>query len=70
MNSSVIALTEKIQTLSTDQVVEVEKFIDLLHLRDQESSFEKSTIVFSAKVSEGAFNAVWDNADDAAYDAL
>lgn len=60
------ALIEKIRSLPPDRVAEVEDFVDFLAARDQ----DRHLLEAAGRVSEGAFRAVWDNADDAEYDRL
>jgi hypothetical protein len=59
-------LIEKIRTLSAERIAEVEDFVDFLRHRDEERRLLKA----AAKLSENAFQKVWDNPDDAAYDRL
>ncbi|HTW44146.1 MAG TPA: hypothetical protein VMD58_01255 [Acidobacteriaceae bacterium] len=59
-------LAEKIQTLNTEQLAEVEDFIDFLRLRAQDRETTRS----AARLSEPAFEAIWNNPEDDAYDAL
>ena len=59
-------LIKKIQRLPPERVAEVEDFVDFLTTRNQD---ERLTQV-AARLSEDAFRAVWDNADDAEYDRL
>jgi hypothetical protein len=66
MNSNASALTERIQSLSAEQVVEVEDFVEFLRLRGQERGLTRAASAISAP----AFEAVWDNPEDAGYDAL
>jgi hypothetical protein len=66
MNSNASTLTEKIQTLSADQIVEVEDFVEFVRLRGQERGLARA----AAEVSGPAFEAIWNNPEDAAYDAL
>ena len=59
-------LLEKILALPPERVAEVEDFVDFL--RDRE---DQDRIVASAqRLSQPAFDAVWDNPDDAEYDRL
>jgi hypothetical protein len=60
------ALIEKIQTLPPEQLVEVEDFVDFIRLREQQRGLTRA----AAAVSAPAVAAVWDNPEDAAYDAL
>jgi hypothetical protein len=66
MNTNVHALTEKIQALNTEQIHEVESFVEFLRVRGEGRSLAHA----SAVTSEPAFAAVWDNPEDDAYDAL
>jgi hypothetical protein len=66
MHANAGALTEKIQSLSAEQIAEVEDFVEFLRLRGQERQLTGA----SAAASAPAFAAVWDNPEDAAYDAL
>jgi hypothetical protein len=66
MNSNASTLTEKIQSLSAEQIVEVEDFVEFVRLRGQ----ERGLIRAASAVSASAFEAVWNNPEDAAYDAL
>src|SRR6266545_2440121 len=59
-------LIEKIRSLRPERVAEVEDFVDFLTVRDQERQFTHA----ATRLSEEAFRAVWDNADDAEYDRL
>jgi hypothetical protein len=66
MNSIASTLAEKIQSLSAEQIVEVEDFVEFVRLRGQ----ERGLIRAAKAVSAPAFEAVWNNPEDAAYDAL
>lgn len=59
-------LSEKIQTLSTEQMAEVEDFVEFLRMRGQEREMTRA----AAATSGPAFEAVWNNTEDDAYDAL
>jgi hypothetical protein len=59
-------LIEKIESLPPERVSEVEDFVDFLRLREEDRRLVRS----SAKLSEAAFQRVWDNPEDAAYDKL
>lgn len=63
---SLNTLREKIQTLSTEQIAEVENFVEFLRFRGQERELTRS----AALVSTPAFEAVWNNPEDDVYDAL
>ena len=59
-------LIEKIRDLPPEKVTEVEDFVDFLHLRQQDRELTRA----ATKLSEEAFQKVWDNPDDADYDNL
>ena len=66
MNSNLNMLHEKIDTLSVEQIAEVEDFVEFLRLRSQERALLRS----SAALSTPAFARVWNNEEDDSYDAL
>lgn len=59
-------LMEKIITLPPEKVAEVEDFVDFLRLRLEDRRLTHAAM----KLSEEAFQMVWDNPDDAVYDKL
>jgi hypothetical protein len=59
-------LIEKVKQLSPKQIEQVEKFIDALNTENP----DQSLILAATKLSESAFNQVWDNPEDAIYDEL
>lgn len=59
-------LIEKIRSLPPDRLAEVEDFVDFLTARDRDRQLAEA----AGRLSEVAFRAVWDNADDAEYDRL
>lgn len=59
-------LIEKIRSLPPDRLAEVEDFVDFLAARDRDRRLTEA----AGRLSEAAFRAVWDNADDAEYDRL
>ena len=66
MDLNAAALTEKIRTLSPEQVIEVENFVEFLRLRDRDRELTR----ISAGATVPAFEAVWANPEDDVYDAL
>jgi hypothetical protein len=60
------ALIEKIRSLSPERIEEVEDFVDFLRQRDEDRPLVRA----ASKLSENAFQKVWDNPDDAEYDRL
>lgn len=59
-------LLDKIQALPAERIAEIEDFVDFIRLREQERALGRA----AAAASAPGFAAVWDNSDDAAYDAL
>ncbi len=59
-------LMEKLKTLPPQRRAEVEDFVDFLRSRETNQHLTHR----ARQVSESAFNAVWDNPDDAEYDRL
>ena len=66
MNPNANMLSEKIQTLGAEQIAEVEDFVEFVRLRAQERGLTRVT----ATASIPAFESIWNNPDDDAYDAL
>lgn len=58
-------LIRKIRSLPPEKVAEVEAFVDFLSERG-----DRQLTQAAAKLSEKAFQKIWDNPDDAAYDRL
>jgi hypothetical protein len=58
-------LLEKIKSLPPERIAEVEDFVDFLAQRD-----DRRLVRAAAKLSESAFQNVWDNEEDAAYGQL
>jgi len=59
-------LLDKIRELPPDKVAEVEDFVDFLRQRTSDKLLTHAV----TKLSEPAFEQVWDNPDDADYDSL
>jgi len=59
-------LIDKLEALPPERVAEVEDFIDFIKQRDQDRQLTRA----AAKASEPSLQKVWDNPDDAVYDAL
>ena len=57
-------LIEKIERLRPQQQAEVEDFVEFLEHKDQ------GLVRAAAKASQASFAKVWENPDDAVYDAL
>jgi hypothetical protein len=66
MSQRAAILAEKIRTLSPEQIAEVDDFVEFLRLRGEERTLTRT----AATVSAPAFQAVWSNPEDDAYDAL
>jgi hypothetical protein len=60
------ALIEKISTLPSARIAEVEDFVDFIRTRDQDRALVRASLA----ASQPAFAAVWSNPEDDAYDAL
>lgn len=59
-------LIEKIDSLPPERVDEVEDFVDFLRQKDQDRQLTHA----ATKTAEPSLKKVWDNPDDADYDAL
>jgi len=59
-------LFEKIQALPPERIAEVEDFVAFMAAREQELALTRAASGMSAP----AFAAIWNNPEDAAYDAL
>ena len=59
-------LLEKIRSLPSEKIAEVEDFIDFLRQRDEDRRLTQA----ATRLSEDAFRKVWDNDEDAVYDQL
>ena len=59
-------LLEKIRGLSADKVSEVEDFVDFLRQRNP----DRRLVQAAGRLSEDSLKKVWDNPDDAVYDAV
>jgi len=60
------AIIEKIRALPPERVAEVEDFVDFLRMRGD----DRRLTCAATKLSEEAFQKIWDNPDDAEYDQL
>jgi len=60
------ALVDKISALPAERVAEIEDFVDFIGERAREQSLLRA----AANTSAPAFAAVWENPEDAVYDAL
>ena len=60
------SLISKIRTLSSEKLHEVEDFIDFLRQYGQDRQLRQG----ATKLSENAFQQVWDNSEDSEYDRL
>ena len=60
------SLLRKIRSLPADMAAEVEDFVDFLSRREEHRRLARA----AAKLSEDAFQRVWDNPEDAVYDQL
>jgi hypothetical protein len=60
------SLTEKMQTLTAEQLAEVEGFVESLQGWEQDRALSRA----AAALSEPTFAKVWSNPEDDVYDAL
>lgn len=60
------SLIDKLNTLPPQRQAEVEDFVDFLRTRE----IDQRLVTAAARASEPAFEKVWNNQDDAAYDRL
>jgi hypothetical protein len=66
VNRNTSNLVEKLDTLSPEQIAAVEEFVEFLRVRGQDRALART----AAAASAPAFEAVWNNPQDDAYDAL
>jgi hypothetical protein len=59
-------LLDKLDQLPPERVMEVEDFVDFLQHKDQDRRLTQA----ATRTAEPSFREVWDNPDDAVYDAL
>lgn len=64
--SNAKALLEKIQALPDTRIAEIEDFVEFIATRERERLLTRA----AAKTSRASFAAIWDNPEDAVYDAL
>jgi hypothetical protein len=66
MDSNRNALSKKIETLSAEQIAEVEDFVEFLRHRGQDRELARA----AATASSPALEAIWNNPEDDVYDAV
>ena len=59
-------LLQKIRSLPADKIAEIEDFVDFVCLKNEDLQLNR----VATKLSEAAFQRVWDNPEDDAYDNL
>jgi hypothetical protein len=59
-------LTEKIHTLTSEQLAEVERFVESLQDWEEDRALTRAAMA----LSEASFATVWNNPEDDVYDAL
>lgn len=59
-------LLQKLHALPPEKLAEVEDFVEFLLQKDEDERLRQGAM----SLSEGSLAQVWDNAQDAAYDAL
>jgi ABC-type glycerol-3-phosphate transport system substrate-binding protein len=60
------ALQEKIEALPAERIAEVEDFVEFIASREQQRSLIRAVAAASAP----AFEAIWGNPEDDAYDTI
>ena len=60
------ALIAKISSLPQELIAEVEDFVDFVRMRDQDRALQRAALAGSGP----AFETVWNNSEDDAYDDL
>ena len=66
MNRFASNLAEKLEALSPEQIAAVEDFVEFLRSRGQERALTRAASAASAP----AFELIWNNPEDDAYDTL
>ena len=66
MDSNRQTLSKKIETLSAEQIAEVEDFVEFLRHRRHDRELARA----AATVSIPALEAIWNNPEDDVYDAV
>jgi hypothetical protein len=66
MNRFASNLAEKLEALSPEQIAAVEDFVEFLRARGQDRAITRA----AAAASAPAFESIWNNPEDDAYDAL
>lgn len=64
--NSLRTLIEKIEHLPPERQAEVEDFVEFLEHKDSDRALVRA----ATRASQASFAKVWENPDDAAYDAL
>ena len=59
-------LLQKIRSLPVDKIAEIEDFVDFVRYKNEDLQLNRA----ATKLSEAAFQRVWDNPEDDAYDNL
>jgi hypothetical protein len=66
MNRNAANLAEKLESLSPELIAEVEDFVEFVRLRSEQRMLARA----AAAASVPSFEAIWNNPEDSAYDAL
>jgi len=66
VNQNASDLAERLQSLSPEQIAEVEDFAEFVRYRSQERQLTRAAAAMSAP----AFEAVWNNPEDDVCDAI
>jgi hypothetical protein len=59
-------LLQKIRSLPADKIAEIEDFVDFVRYKNEDLQLSRA----AAKLSGAAFQRIWDNPEDEAYDSL
>ena len=66
MKRNAAKLAEQLDSLSPEQIAEVQDFVEFVRLHGPERALTRA----AAAASAPAFEAVWNNPEDSGYDAL
>lgn len=65
MDRTALAVSEKLMHLTDAQLAEADQFVEALQIREHSAPVKSSM-----PLSESSFAAIWNNAEDACYEAL
>jgi hypothetical protein len=70
MPSDTKTLIAKIEALPPERIAEIEDFVDFLRAREQQRALPRAAAASACPLPNRAFAAIWNNPDDADYDAI